>query len=408
MRMSIVSRARHLGRFDALALTSLIWFLGKFVRFSFPPLFGTLQSLYGVSNAALGTAFTGLLFVYALMQFPSGLIADHLGPIKVIASGAFLTAVCALVLVVDSPFLILAGMMAVIGAGTGVHKTVAIGLLSRTYSERTGLALGVFDTFGTAAGVAAPAAVVLFSGLPGIFGAGWRTLFLCAGLLGLGLAVAFAVQVPKRLPDESGVATEFGSVGRISLREYVGIFRDRGFSVFVFMALLISFGYNGIIAFLPLYLTNEAGFAAGTANFLYGALFATGPVQLVTGEVSDRIGMLPVISLTLGLMAVAVVGLVGLTGTAGVVVMGAAVVCLGLGGNGFRPVRGAYLISVLPSSISGGSLGVVRTLQMAAGAFAPAIIGVLSEVIGFRSTFWLIASVLVLATLIAGVLWLLD
>ena len=32
---------RRLGRFDALLLTSLIWFLAKFVRYAFPPLFVT-------------------------------------------------------------------------------------------------------------------------------------------------------------------------------------------------------------------------------------------------------------------------------------------------------------------------------------------------------------------------------
>ena len=50
---------RRLARFDALVATSLVWFLGKFLRYAFPPLFGTLGDTYGVSRAALGTAFTG-------------------------------------------------------------------------------------------------------------------------------------------------------------------------------------------------------------------------------------------------------------------------------------------------------------------------------------------------------------
>jgi len=40
--------------YDVLVLTSLIWFLGKFVRYAFPPLFEPLQASYGVSNAAVG------------------------------------------------------------------------------------------------------------------------------------------------------------------------------------------------------------------------------------------------------------------------------------------------------------------------------------------------------------------
>jgi len=73
--------------YDVLVLTSLIWFLGKFVRYAFPPLFEPLQASYGVSNAAVGAAFSGFMAVYALLQFPSGAIADRVGAVRVIARG---------------------------------------------------------------------------------------------------------------------------------------------------------------------------------------------------------------------------------------------------------------------------------------------------------------------------------
>jgi len=50
--------------------------------------------------------------------------------------------------------------------GTGAYKTVGVRLLSRTYPAQTGRVLGVFDTFGTFGGVAAPAAVVVVAALP--------------------------------------------------------------------------------------------------------------------------------------------------------------------------------------------------------------------------------------------------
>lgn len=60
--------------------------------------------------------------------------------------------------------------MPVIGTSTDSYKTVAVKLLSRIYPERTERALGVFDTFGSFGGVAAPAAVVVFSSLPHYLG----------------------------------------------------------------------------------------------------------------------------------------------------------------------------------------------------------------------------------------------
>jgi MFS family permease len=389
------------GRFDAIVLTSTLWFLGKFVRYSFPPLFERIAGVYEVSPAILGTAFSGLLFVYAILQFPSGLLADRFSSVTVIGGGALLAASGSLVLAVDGPFALLVGAMLIIGAGTGTLKTVGVRLLSRTYPRQTGRAIGVLDTFGTSGGVAAPAVVVAVVGLPGVFGAPWRTPFLLVGLAGIVVTTAFVARVPARLPEDDDDA----DAGRVPLREYTALFRNWRFSAFVAVTILFSFAYNAVTAFLPLYLSREAGLASDTASLIFSALFAVSFVQLFTGEVSDRTGRLPVIATMLGLASVALGSVVALTGVGGPVALGAAVVCLGIGSHGFRPVRGAYLLSVIPSSVAGGSLGAVRTLLMIAGAASPALVGIISETAGFRPAFWLLTAALVLGTAISALLW---
>ncbi|OTF05770.1 MFS transporter, partial [Halorubrum sp. SD612] len=124
-------RSRRIGEYDALLLVSLVWFLGKFVRYLFPPLFESIRGAYGVSNATVGTAFTGFMIVYALLQFPSGAVADRVGPVRVIVAGALVAGAGSLALVVDAPFAALVAAMLVIGAGTGVHKTVSVRLIAR-------------------------------------------------------------------------------------------------------------------------------------------------------------------------------------------------------------------------------------------------------------------------------------
>jgi MFS family permease len=403
-----MARFDRLARFDALALASLVWFLAKFLRYAFPPLFGTLEGTYDVSRTTLGAAFTGFMLVYALMQFPSGLLADRLGSVKVVVAGALLASAGALVLVVDSPFLVLAVGMVLMGAGTGAHKTVSVRLLSRVYPGRTGRALGVFDTAGTFGGVAAPAAVVVALAAPEVFGAGWRTLFLAGGLAGVGLALAFLARVPARLRASEEVEPSVESETDASPWTYVAMFADPRFSAFVGVTVLFSFAYNGAVAFLPLFLTEEAGLAAATANLLFSALFVVSLVQLVTGEASDRVGSLPVLTLTLGLASAGLLATLLPADLASPAVLSVAVVCLGLGAHGYRPVRGAYLTSIVPASVAGGSLGVVRTLLMGSGAIAPAVVGYLSETAGFRPAFWLLAAALVSATCLCGLLWLLD
>jgi MFS family permease len=395
--------ASGLRRFDALVLTSALWFLGKFVRYAFPPLFDRLSGVYDVSTAVLGTVFSAFLLVYALMQFPSGLLADRFSSVVVIGAGTSLAAVGSLVLAVDSPLVVLVGAMMVIGAGTAPLKTVGVELLSRTYPTRTGRALGVFDTFGTLAGVAAPTVALAFAAGPGFVGDGWRTTFLVAGVVTVGVVAAFVARVPRRVPDADDAVTN--AAGDASLSDYVSLFRRWRFTTFVAVTVLFSFAFNATVAFLPLFLTREAGFGAPTAALLYSTLFAVSLVQLVTGAVSDRTGPLPVLAATLGLASAALALLVLSADAGRPLAVGAVVVVLGLGMHGYRPVRGAYLMAVIPSSVAGGSFGVVRTLLMIAGALAPAVVGVVSEAAGFRPAFWGITAVLALSTALVVVLW---
>ena len=402
---------RRVAGYDVLLLTAVLWFLGKFLRYAFPPLFESLQAGYGVSNAAVGTAYTGFMLVYALMQFPSGAFADRIGAVRVIVAGAAVAGIGAIALVADTPFLALAALMIVIGGGTGAHKTVAVRLLARVYPARTGRALGAHDTIGALGGVVAPTAVVLFLSAPPVLavlldrlpGADWRGLFVVSGLVVLAVAAAFAVRVPKRLPENADRG-EPRSGPDPTVRDYVASFRDRRLAAFVVATIAASFAYNGAVAFFPLYLSRAAGLSTSTASLLYSVLFAVTFVQLVSGDLSDRLGRFPVMAVALGLAAVSLVGVVLLV-DAGPIVLGVLVATLGLGSHGYRPVRGAYLVEALPERIAGGGLGVVRTLLMGAGALAPGIVGATADVAGFRPAFALLAGSTAVAALVVAGLW---
>lgn len=409
------ARLRRLLSYDALVLTALVWFLAKFLRYAFPPLFATFQTEFGVSNALVGAAFTAMMTFYALMQFPSGALADRLGATKVVVGGGLVAAAGALVLVVpvvgnasvalpvvgavQGGFLLLVAGMLLVGLGTGAHKTVAVRLLSRTYPARTGRALGVLDTFGAFGGVAAPAAVVFFADV-----ADWHALFLASGAAGIGLAAVVALRVPRRVPSvtKSTDGRDGAGVGT-----YLALFSDPRLAAFVAVTLCFSFAYNGAVAFLPLYLTAELGLPSETASFLYSGLFVVSLVQLVTGDLSDRVGRLSVL---IGTIALATVGLLGLLalGAADPLVLGAAVVAFGLGSHGYRPVRAAYLTTIIPDDVAGGGLGVVRTLLMGAGAIAPVIVGTVADASDFGVAFSLLAGAMVVAVGLTGLVALLG
>lgn len=404
---------RRIGGYDALILVSVIWFLGKFARYLFPPLFGPLQSTYGLSNATIGAAFSGFMIAYALMQFPSGAVADRIGPVPVVVAGASVAGVGALALVVDSPFAALVAAMVVIGVGTGVHKTVAVRLLARVYPARMGRMLGIHDTLGALSGVVAPAVVVAFLSPPAALalaldrlpGADWRALFLLTGIGFLALALVSALRLGGRFARESP-ATDSGESESTGAREYLRQFGDRRFSAFVSVTVGVSFAHNGLVAFLPLYLSEELGLATSTAGLLYSVLFAVALVQLLSGDLSDRVGRFPVIVATSGLAAAGLAALVLLPPLdVGVVAAAVAVAGFGVGSHGFQPVRSAYLMELLPERLAGGGLGVVRTLLMGAGALAPGIVGVVADTAGFRPAFGLLAVVLAVSAAGTVALW---
>lgn len=387
--MARLIRWQTIARLDIIILTGTIWFLAKFLRYAFPPLFPRIQLTYGVSNTILGAAFTMMMIVYAATQFPAGALADRVGAVPVIGAGGLIASAAALLIAgVDHFGVLLIGMVGV-GLGTGVHKTVTIRLLSSVYPDRTGRALGVLDTAGTAGGVVAPATIVAL-------GTAWRGLFTGAGLVGIILVALFLKRVWGRR------STRSRHDGSIDWQAYLALTTRPRVAAFIGVTVFFSFTYNGVVAFLPLYLIDAAGLSSAVASTLFAGLFAVSMVQLVSGDISDRIGQLPVIGVALTL---ALLGLVSVMILRGPIALAGAVVVFGIGSHGFRPVRGAYLVSILPDKIAGGGLGAARAVLMGAGAIAPAVIGVVSDTAGFGVAFGLLGLVLGGAVAITG--WLL-
>jgi MFS family permease len=391
MRTRVRNGFSRVSEYDALLLTAALWFLAKFLRYALPALFPAFRTQFGVSNAFLGTIFTVTMLCYSLMQFPSGVLADRFGAVQVIAAGAAIAGGGALVLGIAAPFTVLVGGMLLVGLGTGVHKTASIKLLSRVYPARTGRALGLFDTLGAFGGVAAPAAVVLATDV-----GNWHLLFIVGMVIGFALAGGVLALVPRRTPN---TVDDDNSTELLALRQYLALFRSRRFTAFVGVTVCFSFAYNGVVAFLPLYLTDH-GLSGSNASLVYSALFAVSLVQVVTGDLSDRIGRLP-LAIAVLTVAAGALGALSMAGTASPLVFGGIVVVFGIGSHGFRPIRATYLAATIPDDVTGGGLGLVRTLLMGVGALAPAVVGVLSDTTGFPAAFGLLAVVMAGAVLFA-------
>ena len=434
--LSVDAVRRAVRTYDLVLLIALLWFMVQFLRFVFPPLFGTFQELYGVSNTQTGLLFTLLMFGYSAMQFPGGLLSDRFHEVTVIVSGAGLFTAAALFTFVAPTFGLITLAAVGIGLGTGVHKTVAIAYLSRVYPERTGLSLGIMDTVGQFGGMLAPIAVVavLARGLPG------RTVFLLGAAASAVLAALLYVRAKPHASSESeqesttgestpAEATNGGSTDAADAADaadtteaidvdsaevdhaedeataeshsYVTIFTDRKLVLFLCVTVLFTFSWNGLSAFFPLFLADAKELSPGTAGIAYSLLFAASISQTVTGGASDRVGKL---AISLTLFGVMIAGLLSLLVVDSVAMILGVTVLTGIGFHGFRPVRDSYLMDLIPDSIGGGTLGIVRTFMTAIGGAAPAVIGLLSDLFGFGVAFGVIAGALAVGGLFIAVL----
>lgn len=394
--MNRVALRGQLVEFDILLATALIWFLGQFVRYTFPPLFELFQRAYGVSNTTLGAMFTLLMLMYASMQFPSGALGDRIGMTQVITAGVGVLSAAALVLFASQTFPVLIAVMAVIGLGTGAHKTVAINLLSVVYPLRTARTLGVMDAIGQLGGMVAPAVVVFVLSIA----VGWHVIFLFVGVAGIVLAAVFVTRIRHRpaLTAPHGMHSESPP---LALRGYLASFTDTRFVLFAVVAVIFTFVWSGVSAFLPLYLINAKGLSATTAGLLYSVVFFVSLIQPLTGAAADRVGRLPIALITL-VVATTSLGVLLVASELSLVI--GIIAVLGLGIHGFRPARDAFLVETIPDDVAGGTLGIVRTIMMILGSAAPTVVGTIADIASFTAAFAVLAITLGLGAIGVAVL----
>jgi MFS family permease len=124
----------------------------------------TLLPLYiknnGMDAFHIGMVLTTFTVVFIALQFPSGILSDRLGRLKLIYAGLFTGIVALIVLPLVTTFAALAATMALYGAAFGLlFPSVSAMIADQTRPEERGTASGVFHALLTA-GVAIGAPVI--------------------------------------------------------------------------------------------------------------------------------------------------------------------------------------------------------------------------------------------------------
>lgn len=183
----------------ALALAS---FVLSFVHRTAPAVIaGELTQAFSIGGAALGTLAATYFYVYTLLQVPVGVLADTLGPRRLLTGGSAIAAVGSAAFALAPVWEVAALGRTLVGVGVSVAfiailKISAVWFEAQRFATLAGVTMFVGNLGAVVAGAPLAWLVTLTS---------WRAVFLALGALSVLLAVATWRLVRDR-PEDLGHA----------------------------------------------------------------------------------------------------------------------------------------------------------------------------------------------------------
>ena len=173
-------------RWSAFALGCCAFFISFFHRVSTGAIAADLQHEFAIGAAALGTLGATYFYVYALMQVPSGVLADTLGPRVTLTIGMLIAGVGSIAYGLAESFTTAAIARTLVGLGVSGVFVCTLKLHSNWFHERRfATAVGAANVSGIIGALAATAPLAWLITI-----VSWRSVFIAVGAVSLVLALA--------------------------------------------------------------------------------------------------------------------------------------------------------------------------------------------------------------------------
>ncbi|WP_248897360.1 MFS transporter [Haloplanus halobius] len=367
-------------RHTVLGLCTLAFASTMLARLVISPVVPDVTDGFGVSTGAVGLALSGMWAAYAFTQFPSGILGDRFGERRIILAAVGITAFASLSLALSPSFLTFAALTVVLGAGAGLHYSVATTLLTKEF-EDIGRAIGVHVAGGPLAGLIAPvvatAVAVRYD---------WRAAIAVGAAVAVPIFVAFAWRVEPTPPDRPAESMR----DRMAVGPLIEVLTRPPIAFTTAVAVLGAFCWQATASFLPTFLVAFRGLPETYAGLLFSAYFVVnGLAQPTIGWVSDRIGRDGAATAT---MALGVAGYALLVAGPRIALL-PAVVLVGAAMTWSAPLQSRYF-DRFSESEQGAAFGLVRTAYMVLGATGSVVTGVLADVAGWETAYGLLVGVM--------------
>jgi MFS family permease len=176
---------------------------GYAVAYSFAAFFGVLAGEFGARRGETSLVFSIAAFLYFLLGFPAGLIADRTGPRPVVVGGLLLIALGLVIAAqANSLWQIYLGYGLGVGVGIGLSYVPSVAAVQRWFVRQRGTASGIAVAgIGVGTLIGAPAAHQLIAIL------GWRQTYLALAAITAVCAVVAGTLV-RPAPERYGLTPD--------------------------------------------------------------------------------------------------------------------------------------------------------------------------------------------------------
>lgn len=385
--------AKETSRYGLLILATvcITYFTENFLRAGPSALSPILIEEFSLTHGVAGLLFSSYFFLYALMQIPSGILSDTLGPRRTIIGFTFFTVIGTVLFYMARSLGLLIAAQLLMGLGSSVFYINAVRMISSWFpQERRASAIGVLSA---SSGVGNFAAYMGFPIAMTYLG-GWRTLYLyCAVLMVVNLVANFLI-VRNSLDGVNHVQEKGNTSITHSLKT---VLKDRRLYPFLASYVLLSLFWM-FMTWLPQWLTDTRGISYIEVGLISSAGTITGiPGCILIGVISDRLRRrrLPLVAFYAASTIVLIAFILMPAGTP------SSVYAVLAGVLGFTLSAWVLLFSMvpetLPPEVAGVGLGIVNGMGTLSFSMMNPVYGYLVDVTGG----YLVSNAIVVASGIA-------
>jgi MFS family permease len=365
-----------------LGMIAMTHSLVHLIEGAIPPLLPLLRVVFGANYFQMGIVMTVFSYSFGLGAFPAGLLADKIGPKKLLVAYLFGSGVLCILVFPIKTLLSFGVLLGVLGLFGSLYHPAANTLISLGIKQR-GKAFGINGIAGSLGTASVPF-------LAAFLGArlGWKSPFLIFGFVALLLGV-YALIVPATVMDHSeptGPATE--KTERTEKKGFLVLF------LFYASCALSGMGNRGVLSFLPTFL-GKSLFADILAadRVTLGGLVASATLvigasgQYIAGHLVDKHRPIFLYISTLVITAISIVTMA---------TFGGPFIFIGAAGFGFfsfaiQPLQNTMVSQLITRRRHGLGFGIMFFMTFGVGSLAAAISGYMADRFGLSSLFYVMA-----------------